>query len=247
MPTRSGRCVAPQLGADRVGELVDQRGRRLPALRRERVEAGGAAGQLLGVARQLESRVDAVADGVGEVVDDRGWRDAWPDPRSAARRRPRRGDAVVLVAARRQRREPGTLGKKAAADDARRQVGVASLQETARPRRRSRGSVGASARTRHRRRRSPEPRASRRSGQHARRARRGSRGARTAPARGPPASPPARAAACRRRNPVRYAVAGYGVLSWTIGAVSSKTRIGLTNRPAAVPVAASRQPDAASR
>src|SRR5438876_5654387 len=33
-----------------------------------------------------------------------------------------------------------------------------------------------------------------------------------------------RRAACWRRKPVRYAVAGYGVLSWIIGGVSSRMR-----------------------
>ena len=32
-------------------------------------------------------------------------------------------------------------------------------------------------------------------------------------------------AACRRKNPVRYAVAGYGVFSWIIGGVTSRTRM----------------------
>jgi hypothetical protein len=101
--------AARQPGGDLVGEFVDQRrfaGERLV----QRVEAGGAGGELLGVARELEPRVDAVADRVGDVVDVEAGEVLRPI--EVVERLERAGERHVRAGRQRrgQRREPRSLG-----------------------------------------------------------------------------------------------------------------------------------------
>ncbi len=139
-PDDVGPVARAELRADRVGDLVDQRGGPCER-RRERIEAGGAGGQLLGVARQLEARIDPVADRVGDVVDIQAGEVLGPigDRQLAVRRGERgpphpprraRGRAARSAALR-----AGTSGERCASPARDR-----ALAETARRHRRSRGS-----------------------------------------------------------------------------------------------------------
>ncbi len=187
-PDDVGAVARAELRADRVGELVDQRGRACQR-RRERIEAGGAGGQLLGVARQLEARIDPVADRVGDVVDVEAGEVLGPIGDGQLAVRGGEGVPRILPAERTgERREAWTLGEKLSADDARPPAWDRAPAETARRRRRSRGSARRS-------RGATPPAATRASARRPARARarRGNRDAGTAPAQGRPGRSPGRA------------------------------------------------------
>ena len=206
--------------------LVDQRRR---ALERgaQRIERRRARRELLAVARQLEARVDAVADHVGEIVDveAREVLGAIGDAERAERPRQR----IVVVARRARRRaraKRGPSGSSSRPTMRSASAGIAALEEA------HDGStvveVALAVREEVRDRRRALRSRARLRARSARRARASS------PARREQAQEqlerriglarpraPSRAA-CWRRNPVRYAVAGYGVLSWVIGGVRSR-------------------------
>ena len=123
------------------GRVALQRGQRQPAQgvvdqihRRgqrggQRLEAGLAGGQTLAVAHELESRVDRVAQHVGQVVQVQRGQVASAVVHAQRPESPGHGVAAVLVHEHIQRREARPLGQEAAAGDAVRQRRVAPLQE----------------------------------------------------------------------------------------------------------------------
>ena len=205
---------------------VDQRRRRRRARRRSGSKRGRARRELLAVARQLEARIDAVADDVGEVVDEQAGEVARAVGRRRARRTPTPSGSSPSPASASSAAKRGPSGRNARPTMRSARLGIAALQEPHDRLDRRRRSVVAA------RRGSAVEAAS----CAASRARFSSAGtARQPVAREQPQEQldrrirlrhlePSRAA-CWRRNPVRYAVAGYGVLSWVIGGVTRRTRI----------------------
>ncbi|MFO0632956.1 MAG: hypothetical protein U0168_08915 [Nannocystaceae bacterium] len=121
-----GLVLLPQ----RVGELVDHgvddRGW---SLERgvDRRKARRRRGQAFAVARQLEVRVDAVADRIGDVVDEQAREVLGAIEHAQLSERPRQRVVVVVVVG--QGREATALGQQLAADDAQREAGIAALQQ----------------------------------------------------------------------------------------------------------------------
>ena len=93
----------------------------------QRVEAAGAGGELLGVARELEPRVDAVADRVGDVVDVEAGEVLRPI--EIVQRLERAGERHVGAGVQRlgERHEPRPLGEIPARQDLRGEAGAAPL------------------------------------------------------------------------------------------------------------------------
>ena len=129
-----------------------------------------------------------------------------------------------------QMSEARAFGKERAPDDAQRQARVAALQEANRGLHRVDVALGVGEEVRDRRRHgraSGRASCARRRSSSAMRSTSGAENSRRNNASEASAcvtvSPSS--AACRRKKPVRYAVAGYGVLSWVIGGVTSRTRM----------------------
>jgi hypothetical protein len=97
--------------------------------RGQRLEGGLALRQLLGVAHELEARVDGVAQHVGQVVQVQRGQVARAVVQAQGAEGPGHGVAAVGVDVDVQRREARALGQEAAAADAVRQRGVTALQE----------------------------------------------------------------------------------------------------------------------
>ena len=124
-----------ELRRDLVQPAVDE-GRRPVEGRAQAVEAGGARGERLAVARQLEARVDAVPHDVGEIVDVEAGQvlRAIDEPQRAEGPRQRLVGGIVRVACVAgalvaQHGEARALGQEGAAGDAQREARVATLQE----------------------------------------------------------------------------------------------------------------------
>jgi hypothetical protein len=191
-----------QLAGDCVERLVHQR--RLVVQRFvQGLESRGAGGEPLAVAGELEARVDAFAPGVGEVVDVEAGEVARLLGRAErAEGRGQRLVAALLALSGRwaEVREARAFRQEAAPDDAEREAGGAARRGAAPARSRSTSPIRPTSGAEYRRRNSSME---------------ASACASSSPSAG----------ACRRRKPIRYAVAGYGVLSWIIGGVTSRQRI----------------------
>ena len=111
--------------AQRAVHQVQRRGQRLG----QRLEAGLAGRQLLGVAHELEARVDRVAQHVGDVVQVQRGQVARAVVRAQRTEGPGQRIAAIVVDIGVERHEARPLGQEAAAGDAVHQRRVAALQE----------------------------------------------------------------------------------------------------------------------
>jgi len=133
------RPVALDRGQRQLAQqFVDEGGRRRQRIG-QRVEGGLAERQALGVAHELETRVDRLADHVGDVVQVQRGQVSGVVLRTERAEGPGERAAAVGVLEGIERREARAFGQEGAAADAVRQRGVAALQK--RQRRRDGGGV----------------------------------------------------------------------------------------------------------
>ena len=231
MPTTSGRCRATSSRVSSSSVSSTSVGSPSSAVA-QRIERRRARGEPLAVARELEARVDAVAPRRRRGRRRRGSRGSAPDPSCRACRTPRERLVARRAAPRRRDARSAALRAGTSRPTMRSaRLGIAALQES--DRRLDRLDVARRVReeVRDRRRHRRRARAPRARAGAARRPCARASGAENSRRNSPSDASAWRhveaevAAVQRARNPVRYAVAGYGVLSWVIGGVRSRTRM----------------------